>query len=243
MNYGIYVEGQSEMIFVADVLSKYSLYDPALCGYKCINLRANQFEYKPNPIQGSKDSANYYQIVNVNNDDLVISKIRDSLNDLIRKNYDIIIGLRDVFGNNYKNITKNRPVVDHDVISKFWSRSHAEISSSNIEVRLHFAVMEFEAWLLALLKLYVQKNGSDGLLPFDKNDLNDICNVENIYHPTPLLIKLLEKTGKSYDKSEQDTIALLSFFTKDDYEDLRKSGASPSFSHFIDSLIGNWGYY
>ena len=44
MKYAVYVEGQSEMLFVADVLQKYSNYDPAKVGFKCINLTADIYE-------------------------------------------------------------------------------------------------------------------------------------------------------------------------------------------------------
>lgn len=233
MKYGIYVEGQSEMIFVADILAKYSEYNPEVCGFRCVNLRANQYEYRQNPLQGNKESDNYYQIVNVNNDDLVPSKIKDSLEDLIRKGFDIVIGLRDVYGNSYRNITKNQPVVDFGIINRMQEEASARIASTDIIVRLHFAIMEFEAWLLALMEAYAQKHKIK--LP----ELDAFVSFENIYHPTPQLIKILDAAGKDYDKSEQATTSFLSFITKEDYENLRQSGHAPSFTQFIDSLIGN----
>ena len=66
MKYAVYVEGLSEMLFVADVLQKYSNYDPAQCGFLCVNLNANNYDRLSNPKQGDVNSTNNYQIVNVN---------------------------------------------------------------------------------------------------------------------------------------------------------------------------------
>ena len=68
MKFAVYVEGKAEMLFVADVLSKYSNYDSQVVGFQCINLNADDFEYVQYPFQGDENSETYYQIVNVNND-------------------------------------------------------------------------------------------------------------------------------------------------------------------------------
>lgn len=49
MKTAIFVEGQSEMLFVADVLTKYYNYDSSQCGFICISLEADQFNYRQNP--------------------------------------------------------------------------------------------------------------------------------------------------------------------------------------------------
>ena len=65
MRYAVYVEGLSELLFVADVLQKYSNYNSEQCGFLCVNLNAEQYDRMNNPIQGDIHSVNYYQIVNV----------------------------------------------------------------------------------------------------------------------------------------------------------------------------------
>lgn len=79
MKYAVYVEGQSEMLFVAYVLQEYFDYDPAKCGFLCINLNADVYERMNFPKQGDMNSGNYYQIVNVNNDNLVVSKLKKDI--------------------------------------------------------------------------------------------------------------------------------------------------------------------
>ncbi|MGM9795796.1 MAG: hypothetical protein ACI3ZZ_06285 [Candidatus Aphodosoma sp.] len=112
MQFAVYVEGKAEMLFVADVLGKYSNYDPLIVGFKCINLISDNFEYVQYPFQGDENSATYYQIVNVNNDNRVISKLKKDIPNLAKQGYEIIIGLRDVFGEDYDNICTNQQVID-----------------------------------------------------------------------------------------------------------------------------------
>lgn len=45
MKYAVYVEGKAEMLFVADVLQKYSGYDPEKVGFRCITLNNDTLEY------------------------------------------------------------------------------------------------------------------------------------------------------------------------------------------------------
>ena len=95
--------------------------------------------------------------------------------------------------------------------------------------------MEFEAWLLALLNMKAVM----GSLPDEWNAVfqNVPDEVEYIYHPTSLLFKLLNEVGVKYDKSEKITRMLISNFSIEDYECLRMSGRSPSFTNFLNSLL------
>ena len=93
MKFALYVEGQSEMIFVTDLLCKYFNFDPLKLGYVCINLNADKFEETKGLRLGDNKSERFYQIVNVNNDNVVIHKIRNSLSDLVSKGFEVILGL------------------------------------------------------------------------------------------------------------------------------------------------------
>ena len=122
MKYAIYVEGLSELFFVADVLQKYSNYNSGQCGFLCVNLNADKYDRMNSPIQGDIHSANYYQIVNVNNDNRVLSKLNKDIPGLIGQGYNVIIGLKDVFGDAYERLMKSQPVIDRTRIEQL-SRS------------------------------------------------------------------------------------------------------------------------
>lgn len=237
MKYSVYVEGQSEMLFITDLLSKYSGYDPTLCGYSCINLRANQHEYRSHPIQGDMDSRHYYQVINVNNDELVVSKIKNSLSDLAKKGFELIIGLRDVYGENYKKLNKNRPTVNWDLIIRMLETQNRELNSNSLPVKLHFAIMEFEAWLIALMKTNRSMNAAELEIMSQSAGLDNTQNVEEIFHPSVKLKSMLQTIDKTYDKKEGDVQSILSRIGKEEYEELRISGMSPSFTTFATTLL------
>lgn len=236
MKFTVYVEGQSEMLFVADVLQKYSNYDPEECGFYCINLVADIYDKVPYPSQGSIESKNFYQIINTNNDTLVNTRLRKDSTRLKENGYDIIIGLRDAYGEEYQRLMANARVVDIERIAFLHSIQTNAINTKDIDCRLHFAIMEFETWILALIENYINRKGYDPIETFDKYNIID--DLENIYHPYPLVQKIFELCDDSYHKHKSDTYTFLSTLSVDDYENLRTSGRCPSFTKFIDSLFG-----
>ena len=238
MKYAVYVEGQSELLFVADILQKYSNYDASLCGFKCINLVADNLCEIKYPSQGGQYSTNFYQIVNVNNDNRVISKLNKDIPNLLKNGFDIIIGLKDVYSETYEKLCRN-PIVDRVSIEKMFQNQRVCIKDQGADCRLHFAIMEYEAWILALLKKSIDTKGSD----FNKRceDLKyDIkCDPElTIYHPTKWVREIMQSCGIDYCKSDSDSYSILSSLTTDDYEALRYSGRCLSFAKFLDSLLG-----
>ena len=239
MKYAVYVEGLSELLFVSDVLQKYSNYDPGLCGFRCINLNADDFENLPYPIQGDESSQNYYQIVNVNNDNRVISKLNQDISGLIRSGFSIILGLKDVYGEAYEQISGGTRIVDPSVINHLYSIQAGAIKTNGSDCRLHFAIMEYEAWMLALIGNYVESKGSS------LEELSTQLGVEltmdpetTIYHPYSLARQIYKFFGEDYHKHGKESYSFLSSLTRDDYERLRWSGRCASFAKFLDSLLG-----
>ena len=240
MKYAVYVEGLSEMLFVADVLQKYSNYDPVHCGFLCVNLNADDYERINSPKQGDVKSTNYYQIVNVNNDNFVISKLAKDIPGLLANGYGVILGLKDVYGDAYKHLMNNQRVIDRERIAQMHSVQSKIIIDKGGDCRLHFAIMEYEAWMLALIENYVISKGQD---------ITDICqqvgldviasDPENeIYHPFPLAKKIFQACGEDYHKHGKESFSFLSTLTVTDYERLRQSGRCSSCSKFMDSLLG-----
>ena len=240
MKYAVYVEGKSELLFVADVLQKYSNYNPILCGLRCINLNADDFERMNHPVQGDEHSERYYQIVNVNNDNRVVSKLNKDIPGLLAQGYNVIIGLKDVFGDAYKLMTKEQPVIDHDVIKKMHGiQTDAIKAPEGSDCRLHFAIMEYETWMLALIEKYVESNGHDAAELCRQLDVDLTSDLEQvIYHPYPLVRKIYQACGNDYHKHGGESFSFLSTLTIEDYERLKHSGRCASFARFLDSLLG-----
>lgn len=241
MKYAVYVEGQSELLFVADVLQKYYNYDPARCGFLCINLTADDFERMAFPQQGDENSTDYYQIVNVNNDNLVVSKLRKDIPGLLAQGYNVILGLRDVFGDTYKQIIANQPVIDRAKIEQMHAAQTLAINApAGSDCRLHFAIMEYEAWMLALIENYVVSKGKEigEIVGQTGLDITGDDLETSVYHPYPLAQKIFQACGEDYHKHGKESFSFLSTLTVADYEQLRHSGRCASFAKFIDSLLG-----
>lgn len=240
MKYAVYVEGKSELLFVADVLQKYSNYNPGECGLRCINLNADDFERMNHPIQGDEQSARFYQIVNVNNDNRVVSKLNKDIPGLLAQGYNVVIGLRDVFGETYKQLTNEQPVINRKVIETMHGAQKSAIKApEGSDCRLHFAIMEYETWMLALIEIFVRNSGKDvdelcEQLGIDKTEDFE----ETIYHPFPLVKKIYQACGSDYNKHGSDSFSFLNTLTVEDYERLRQSGRCASFAKFLNSLLG-----
>lgn len=240
MKYAVYVEGLSEMLFVTDVLQKHFNYDSKLCGFRCINLRADNFEKLPYPQLGDEQSDNYYQIVNVNNDNRVISKLKQDIPNLIANEYDVIIGLKDVYGDAYKKLMNQDPVVDRAKIEKLhYIQTRAINVTQTCDCRLHFAIMEYETWMLALINNYVINKGFDLSILGQQLNIDIECDFEqNVYHPFNIVRKICNICGDDYHKHGKESFSFLSVLSMDDYNMLRSSGRCASFAKFLDSLLG-----
>lgn len=240
MKYAVYVEGQSELFFVTDILQKYSEYDPERCGFLCINLSADDFERMSFPQQGDEGSKNYYQIVNVNNDNLVVSKLKKDIPRLISNGYNVLIGLKDVFGETYKQMMEGESRVDRTVIEKMHKEQCGAIGApEESDCRLHFAIMEYETWMLALIERYVTSHGKDLAAVCSELGIDMAQDFEQtVYHPYPLVRKIYQACGEDYSKHGSESFSFLSTLTVEDYEELRYLGRCASFSKFLDSLLG-----
>lgn len=239
MKYAVYVEGQSELLFVADVLQKYSAYNSRRCGFLCINLSSDDYERMTFPQQGDENSDDYYQIVNVNNDNQVISKLKRDIPRLIAGGYNVIIGLKDVFGEAYERLSGGLPIVDREIIEKMHAIQTGAIEApDDSDCRLHFAIMEYETWMLALIDRYVTINGKNLAGICQQLGLDEDSDFEQvIYHPYPLVRKIFQACGEDYHKHGKESFSFLSTLTVDDYENLRHSGKCASFANFIDSIL------
>lgn len=182
MKYAVYVEGKAELLFVADVLAKYSNYDPVVVGFRCINLNDDSFEYVCT-----------HQQVNM---------------ELISEMHEVQSGQLNVV--------------------------------EGADVRLHYAIMEYETWMMALMGNYVSSKGGDFAKILEKIGIDPNSDFEQeIYHPYNKVQDVYKAVNERYGKHESDHLAFLASVSVADYEKLRHSGRCASFKHFIDSLLLN----
>ena len=134
----LFVEGQTEYIFVRELLLKWYEYDPNQLGLECFSLKGD--ELKPlHRSFGSRDSESYYQIINVGNDERVLGYLIDHSRRMYDKGFTLIMGLRDMYCEKYRKACKDRMI--HEELNQRFIRAANEVISNNpnaAHISMHF---------------------------------------------------------------------------------------------------------
>lgn len=201
----IFVEGQTEQIFVREFLKSFAsqhsiIIDEAVIGGKKKIRKVTLIKTQP-PSQETK----FYILIYVSGqDESVTSDIRDQHFSLTENGYEKIIGLRDL----YPRTISEKPTLEKNL--KYF------LPKTGIPIHLIFAIMETEAWFLAEWKHFQKINSS--LTPdyiqqeFEFNPKTD--NLENRPHPAEDLDQIYQRVGRCYHKNKaqvEETISYLDF--------------------------------
>ncbi len=234
----VFVEGQAELIFVREMLLR--MYNYQHIGINCYSLVSNDLINAPYEF-GSTGEPNYYMIINVGNDNSVLSKILSRADGLSKKGYDKIIGLRDVYGDVYRKHNKGQRSINQNIISKMRDVAQEQINNTDYSnyIKLFFAIMEVEAWFLGFGKF----EGVDASLSTDfiktnlKYDLDNCDPETTYYHPARVIGDIYNLAGAKYDKHNSDVSSLVSNLTEEDYHNLMNSSKCSSFALFAQELL------
>lgn len=226
----VFVEGQAEQIFIRELLLRY--YDYNNICIRCYQLVAEQTlsaEYD----FGAESSDNLYQIINVGGDNKVLSAMIARSQRMLDLGFNLVIGLRDMYSKVYRE--ESPCVVSTDLNREFVESAKRSINQYYKDggVQIHFAVMEIETWMLALIKCW-KKDITDEKI---KEYINPNSALESIYHPTEVMKAITSSTGDAYDKHSRQVNAIVANITKDDYLNLFASNQCPSFNEFIKDLL------
>ena len=180
-------------------------------------------------------------IVNVGNDNSVLSSIIGRLKFLRNKGFRLVIGLRDMYSSQYIRDAKKHEIVDE--VSQRHANSVKDVLR-DIEdgtfVDFHFAIMEIEAWFLGM-DGFLERLDSRLTRDFVIKDLNinlDADPENTIFHPAAELGKIYALVDKRYDKHKSDISSIMSLLTNDDFLRLINSGKCNTFKMFAESLLG-----
>lgn len=237
----IFVEGDTELIFVRNFLNTWYNYDANTLGVECYKLQSNQ----PNPVPysiGSRNSENFYQIIIVGNDNIA-SKVLSRAEELGKAGFSSIIGLRDMYCDAYHKHSPHGRIVSSELNDRFKQKIQETINYSQLpnkrDIHIHFAIMEVEAWLLGIENLLTYINSELDLLSVKEQIGLDILKdpETTIYHPAYKLEQLFALADKQYGKHTDVTEKLLSQLMRTDYEQLYCSGKCRSFHEFVDLIL------
>lgn len=231
----VFVEGQTEQVFVREFLLKWHQYQGVSVEcYRILSKSTLPAEYDiPNP-----DAHYHYQIVNVGNDGRVLSWLLERVPGLRDEGYEIVVGLRDMYCQKYREksseISADLNQIFRDIVQ---TEIEARLQKGASIVSFHFAVMEIEAWMLAMYPSLLKKFPSLTVENLSSVYDFDADIEQTIFHPADTLNEVFMLSGDTYDKHKSDANSILSCIDKSDFELLYNSGRCQSFRLFVDSLL------
>ena len=233
----VFVEGQTELIFVREFLLKWYHYSDVCI--RCFHLRAGHYETAEYDF-GNLEASNTYQIIDVGNDNMVLSIMIKRAEKLISTGFNLVIGLRDMYSQAYrlKSSTINEAITKSFIETANSTLKESVPASIHSQISIHYAIMEVESWILALSNALQRANPELTREVMRKVGVLPAFRIEReIFHPAETLDVLMRKCGKSYDKHKDQVNSIIAAFTKEDFIYLYKSNASQSYNKFIIKIV------
>lgn len=230
----VFVEGQTELIFVRELLLKVFQYQNI--ALECFTLftdgKFNATEYAFPNTQADL----YFQIINVGNDASVLSRILRREQRLWNEGFTRIVGLRDMYSKDYRETVMNS-TINPLVNGEFIKGTRARITSDN--VYFCFAIMEVESWILGLRESFLKLDATltaDYIKTQLGLDLIDNDPEITYFHPATIVEKVLALVNRKYDKSKGEVSAILDSIDRDDFISLYNSNKCATFKEFCNFL-------
>ncbi|MEL4898493.1 DUF4276 family protein, partial [Crocosphaera sp. Alani8] len=200
----IFVEGQTEQIFVAKLLQE-------MAGRKNISIQIYKLQgkkkpskHKPQLLEDRKieNSPFFALLYDCTGDSQVLSDINYQHKSLTQKNYTKIIGVRDLYPKSLEDKQKTEQADKRTI--KFFRETE-------IPIAMILAIMEVEAWFLAeynFLSKIDKRLTSEFILQNYGLDLRKI-DIETIPHPYDDLQKIYQLIDRNYDKKKEEVTEIV----------------------------------
>lgn len=239
MKTAIFVEGSTELILIREYLLR--IFEYQNIDLRCLALRGGELEEADYDIK-NEEAENHFMIINAGSDTSVIKYILKREEYFIKENYDKIIGLRDMYCENYFHFDTKRKIVEN-INQRFIQESQNTIleeAQQPDKIKICFAIMETEAWFLGLHEIF-EKIDKRLTVDFinDKIGINlqEIDPEAEIFHPATLVKKIYKLVDKNYGKSTADINTITGQLSKQDYETLLARNKCNSFNTFHESIF------
>jgi len=235
--FAIFVEGQTELITVRELLLKKIYY---VVSIECRTLFKNG-ELRKAPYDFDNPNAQFhFQIINVGNDNAVLSRILRREKLMWSVGYERIIGLRDMYSRAYRDFSPQK--IDHKITQKFIDEANKTIKNKSQcpeKIIMCFAIMEIEAWFLGMYQIFEridQRLTVEYIKTQTGIDLKNVNPEIEFFHPANQIEEIYKIAGLSYDKSKGDIEAIAKHITLEYLTDLINSGKCHSFHQFYQAL-------
>ena len=234
----IFLEGQGELIFIRKLLVL--LNDPAKVSFECFELYGSLEQKVPYAYGMTNPYAEiYFKIINVGNDERVLTAIGEREEKLLKSGVDKIIGLRDMYSKAYRKRSKN--VIDDNVTQetlKLVTTIIANMSNPD-KINFHFSIIELETWWLSMYNLFARID--DRLtVSFIKEKLGyNLSKIDpeiTFFHPSLEIEKIFKLVDTSYKKHFDDDESITSKIKSSDICDATNYHRCDYFKKFCDDL-------
>jgi len=234
----IFTEGQTELVFVREIL--FRLIDPSKLSLECYELLAKQ----TSPVPFTYSSPNpevHFLIINVHGDEGVLSSIRGREKELIeRSGYEKIIGLRDMYSKVYKKLSPG--MINDDISNQLIESHNSTIQNMNYpnRIKLHFAIMEIEAWFLAMYNIFQKIDSrltTDNIQEKLGIDLKNIDPQTEFFRPCKQVNDIFVLCERQYSKKRGDCELICTRMELVDFDNARENGRCKNFDDFYQEVI------
>ena len=227
----IFAEGQTEQIFLRTFI-------PLTLSFECYQLycdRMNEVPYK----YLNTHAEVHFLIVDISNDEKVLSAVKDREQDLFRRGYEKIIALRDMYSKAYRDRAGHR--IDERVSEAFIAAHQNEIQKMSYpsKIKMHFGIMEFEAWFLGMWKIFERIDPALSVAYIEENlgfNLSLIDPQTEFFKPADIIDNIMRLVNQRYGKSRDEVESICSNIEQKDLGVALEQGRCRSFKGFYDEI-------
>ncbi len=239
----VFTEGLTEQILVRESLRR--LVDPSKLSFDSYQLLAHDLRSVPYsyPNPPNPKAEFFFLIIDAHGDEGVLSAIKERERDLIEKGrYDAILGLRDMYSDAYDKLAKG--AISPKVSARL-TQTHAAVIQSmtyHKRIKLHYAIMETEAWILAMHRLFRKLDPvltPDFVVRKLGFNLTTVDPQVAFYRPSIRLNEVLSLVGRGYKKNRSDIESICSKIERSDLDDITSNGRCASFQAFRTDLLAH----
>lgn len=238
MKVAIYVEGITEAAFVYQFIREHYQSNWTAFRLECLNLDPKEAS-KTLIDYGDEQAPDYFLIYDSCSDNAVSSDIKSRFESHRKAGYDKIVGLRDVYSENYKQLYPQQ--FDKSTVSSFIADMKATLASIDNTgvIRLRFAIMEIEAWLLAVSDVFSRIDSKiDATWLLNKVGIDVTKDPETEYlHPYSKLEDIYKSISRNYGKHWDEIKEIIFKLTNADFDALYNSDKCNSFREFHDAIF------
>lgn len=241
----IFVEGHGELIFVREFLLKWFEWNVEV---QCLEVKSSN--YFPTEYDNLNPNAPFhFQIWNVGSDANVLIEMKRRANKLFNNGYTKIVGLRDMFSDQYKKLLEKRnkrQEIDNELNTNIVLANQNQIKDFLTEneiaenaIQMCFSIMELEAWILSFSHLQARIDArltNDFISKSLNINLLEIDAENTFFHPKEKLKAIWGLIDKDYGKHQSELNAIMGHLSKSDFEELLESGKCNSFRRFVAAL-------